>query len=103
MISKGCLYHIIRVKYLYSEVTPIESVPVVREYPEVLPDDLPGVPPEREINFIIDLLPYKKPISIPPYGMVSAELKELKLQLKDVLDKNFIQPSISPWGALVYL
>ncbi|WMV43384.1 hypothetical protein MTR67_036769 [Solanum verrucosum] len=74
---------------------------VVNEFPEVFPEDLPGVPPEREINFGIDLLPDTQPISIPPYRMAPAELKELKEQLKDLLDKGFIRPSISPWGALV--
>ncbi|KAH0643768.1 hypothetical protein KY289_034742 [Solanum tuberosum] len=59
------------------------------------------VPPEREIEFGIDLLPNTQPILIPPYRMAPAELKELKEQLKDLLDKGFIRPSISPWGAPV--
>ncbi|KAH0654435.1 hypothetical protein KY290_032963 [Solanum tuberosum] len=65
---------------------------------EVFADDLPGVPPEREIDFGIDILPDTRPISIPPYKMTRAELKELKEQLKDLLDKGFIRPSVSPWG-----
>ncbi|WMV55020.1 hypothetical protein MTR67_048405 [Solanum verrucosum] len=69
---------------------------VVREFPEAFPDDLPGVPPEREIDFGIDILPDTCPISLPPYRMTLAELKELKEQLKDLLDKGFIQPSVSP-------
>ncbi|KAH0680772.1 hypothetical protein KY284_021857 [Solanum tuberosum] len=101
MISKGCIYHIVRVKDIESETSPLESVPVVREFPEVFPDDLPGIPPEWEIDFGIDLLPNTQPISILPYRMALAELKELKAQLKDFLDKGFIQPSISPWGAPV--
>ncbi|KAH0776336.1 hypothetical protein KY290_007747 [Solanum tuberosum] len=84
-----------------SETPSLESVPVVREYPKVFPDDLPSIPPEREIDLGIDLLPDTQPISIPPYRMALAELKELNEQLKDLLDKGFIQPSISPWGALV--
>ncbi|KAH0678989.1 hypothetical protein KY284_020074 [Solanum tuberosum] len=72
-----------------------------KRVPEVFPDDLPGVPPEREIDFGIDILPDTHPISIPPYKMAPVELKELKEQLKDLLDKGFIQPSVSPWGALV--
>ena len=67
----------------------------------MFPEDLPGIPPEREIEFGIDLLPDTQPISIPPYRMAPAELKELKEQLKDFLDKGFIRPSISPWGAPV--
>ena len=78
MISKGYFYHLVRVKDSSSESPTLESVPVVNEFPEVFPDDLPGVPPEREIDFGIDFLPNTQPISIPPYRMAPAELKELK-------------------------
>ncbi|KAH0680946.1 hypothetical protein KY285_021901 [Solanum tuberosum] len=81
--------------------TFLESVPVVSEYQEVFPDDLPGISPEWEIDFGIDLLSDTLPISIHPYRMAPAELEELKEQLKDLLEKGFIQPSISPWGAPV--
>ncbi|KAH0661557.1 hypothetical protein KY284_026488 [Solanum tuberosum] len=101
LISKGCLYHIVRVKDLESKIPSLDSVPVVKDFLEVFPDDLPGIPPEWEIDFDIDLLPDTQPISIPPYWMAPAELKELKAQLKDLFDKGFIQPSISPWGAPV--
>ncbi|KAH0689476.1 hypothetical protein KY289_016834 [Solanum tuberosum] len=70
------------------------SVPIVREFPEGFPDDLPGVPPEREIDFGINVIPDTRPISTPPYKMAPAELK-------DLLDKDFIRPSVSPWGAPV--
>ena len=96
MISKGCLYHIVRVQDLDSKIPPIELVPVVKEFPEVFPNDLPGIPPEWEIDFGMDLLPEKNLISIPPYWMAPAELKEFKAQLKDFLDKGFISPCISP-------
>ena len=82
-----------------SEIPPIESVPIVNEFLEVFPNELPGIPPKREIDFGINLLPNTNPISIPPYWMDLAELKELKAQLKDLLDKCFIRPSISPWGS----
>ncbi|KAH0716653.1 hypothetical protein KY290_012914 [Solanum tuberosum] len=101
LIFKGCLYHIVRVKYLELEIPPLESVPVVKDISEVFSDDLPGIPPEREIDFGIYLLSDTQHISIPPNRMAPAELKELKPQLKDLLDKGFIQPSISPWGAPV--
>src|SRR5687767_8837761 len=101
MISKGCIYHLVRVRDVKSEVPPLESVPVVNEFPDVFPNDLPGIPPEREIDFGIDLLPDTRLIYIPPYRMAPAELKELKEQLKDLLDKGFIRPSISPSGAPV--
>ena len=62
---------------------------------------MPGLPPEREIEFCIDVVPGTDPISMPPYRMAPAELSELKEQLQDLLDKGFIRPSISPWGAPV--
>ena len=102
LISKGCIYHIVRVRDVNSEVPPLESVPIVNEFLDVFPDDLPGVPPEREIDFGIDLLPDTQPISIPPYRMAPTELKELKEQLRELLEKGFIRPSISPWGAPVF-
>ncbi|KAH0643755.1 hypothetical protein KY290_033609 [Solanum tuberosum] len=101
MISKGYLYHLVQIKDSSSETLTLESVPVVNEFLEVFPEDLPGVPPDREIDFGIDLIPDTQPISIPPYRMAPAELKELKEQLKDLLDKGFIRPSNSPWGAPV--
>ena len=73
----------------------------MNEFLDVFPEDLPRVPPIREIDFGIDLEPDNKPISISPYKMAPAELKELKLLLKDLTVKGFIQPSISPWGAPV--
>ncbi|XP_069147059.1 uncharacterized protein [Solanum lycopersicum] len=101
IISKGYLYHLVRVKDSSSETPTLESVPVVCEFPELFQEDLPGVPPEREIDFGIDILPNTQPIYIPLYIMAPEELKELKEQLKDLLDKGFITPSISPWGAPV--
>ena len=74
---------------------------VVREYTDVFPTDLPGLPPERDIDFAIDLEHGTRPISIPPYRMAPAELRELSVQLKDLLEKGFIRPSVSPWGAPV--
>ena len=65
MISKGCLYHIVRVQDLDSEIPSIEFVLVVSEFPEVFSNDLSGIPPEWEINFGIDFLPDTNPISIP--------------------------------------
>ncbi|XP_027169138.1 uncharacterized protein LOC113768828 [Coffea eugenioides] len=77
----------------------VEDVPVVSEYPDVFPDELVTLPPEREIEFKIDLLPGTSPISKTPYRMAPAELKELKLQLQDLLERGFIHESGSPWGA----
>ncbi|KAA0035806.1 hypothetical protein IC582_019384 [Cucumis melo] len=78
---------------------PLSSEQVVREYPNVFPDELPGLPPPREIDFAIELEPDTTLISRAPYKMAPAELKELKVQLQELLDKGFIQPSMSPCGA----
>ena len=81
--------------------TDLGDIPVVRDYSDVFPDDLPGLAPDREIEFNIDLLPGTNPISIAPYRMAPIELKELKEQLQELLDKGFIRTSSSPWGAPV--
>ncbi|KAL0551702.1 hypothetical protein IC582_010791 [Cucumis melo] len=79
----------------------LSSEPVVRDYPNVFPKELPGLPPHREVEFAIELEPGTVPISRVPYRMAPAELKELKVQLQELLDKGFIRPSVSPWGAPV--
>ena len=98
-MSKGCLYHIVRLKYLDSESPPIELVPVVRKFQEVFSKDLLENPLELEMEFFVDLLHDTNHISISPYPMDPAEFKELNAKLKDLLDKGFNRPSISPWGA----
>ncbi|KAA0067099.1 pol protein [Cucumis melo var. makuwa] len=79
----------------------LSSEPVVRDYPDVFPEELPGLPPHREVEFAIELEPGTVPISRAPYRMAPAELKELKVQLQELLDMGFIRPSVSPWGAPV--
>jgi Reverse transcriptase (RNA-dependent DNA polymerase) len=81
----------------------INDLPVVREFSDVFPEDLFGLPPEREIEFTIDLVPGTGPISIAPYRMSPTELVELKKQVEDLLTKQFVRPSVSPWGAPVLL
>jgi len=76
---------------------------VVREFSDVFPDEVPGLPPPREIEFSIDLVPGAGPVSIAPYRMALAELAELKKQIEELLEKQFIRPSVSPWGAPVLL
>jgi hypothetical protein len=76
----------------------VRDIPVVYEFPGVFPDDLPGMSPDRDIEFIIELQPSTAPISKRPYRMPPNELAELKIQLQDLLDKGFIRPSASPWG-----
>jgi hypothetical protein len=86
----SCVYAITDIK--------LEDIPIVCEYPDVFPDDLPGMPPDQDIEFIIELQPGTAPISKRPYRMPPNELAELKIQLQDLLDKGFIRPSASPWG-----
>ena len=64
-------------------------------------EDFPGLPPDREIEFCIDLIPEAAPISKAPYRIAPAKLKELKTQIQELLDKGFIRPSVLPWGAPV--
>ena len=76
----------------------LEDIPVLCEYADVFPDDLPELPLDRDIEFVIDLQPITAPISKRPYRMPPKELEELKIQLQDLLDKGYIRPSASPWG-----
>ena len=101
MLRKGCQGYLAYVMETGKEGTILDEIPVVREFPDVFPDDIAGLPPEREVEFTIDLIPGTEPISIPPYRMAPAELRELKAQLEELLSKGFIRPSISPWGAPV--
>ncbi|GJR55385.1 putative reverse transcriptase domain-containing protein [Tanacetum coccineum] len=79
----------------------LEDVPIVRYFPEVFPEDLPGLPPTRQVEFQIDLVPGAAPIARAPYRLAPFEMKELSEQLKELSDKGFIRPSSSPWGAPV--
>ncbi|XP_018855499.2 uncharacterized protein K02A2.6-like, partial [Juglans regia] len=84
-----------------SEKKSLADIPVVEEFPDVFVDELPGLPPVRDMEFVIDLEPGAAPVHKAPYRMAPAELKELKTQLQELVDKGFIQPSTSPWGAPV--
>ena len=101
MLCKDCQGYLAYVVETRKEGTLVDEIPVVREFPDVFPDDIVGLPPEREVEFTIDLIPGTEPISIPPYRMAPAELRELKAQLEELLSKRFIRPSISPWEAPV--
>ncbi|GJW04450.1 putative reverse transcriptase domain-containing protein [Tanacetum coccineum] len=88
------------IEYFYQEhQRRIEDVPVVRDFPEVFPEDLPGLPPTRQVEFHIELIPGAAPVARAPYRLAPAEMKELAEQLKELSDKGFIRPSSSPWGA----
>ena len=78
------------------QATSVEEVPVVCEYPNVFPEELPRMPPDRDLEFIIDLIPGTAPIAKRPYRMAANELKELKKQLRELQEKGYIRPSSSP-------
>ena len=77
----------------------VSEVPVVRDFADVFPEELPGIPPERQVEFRIDLIPGAAPIAKAPYRLAPPEMQELSTQLQELLDKGFIHPSSSPWGA----
>jgi hypothetical protein len=79
----------------------LEDIRVVQEYPDVFPEELPGMPPDRDIEIVIELLPQTPPISKMLYRMPVNELAELKKQIAELESKGFIRPSSSPWGAHV--
>ena len=79
----------------------LENILVVREFPDVFPGKLLGIPLEREGDLSIEILPGVAPFSKAPYRMAPTKLKVLKIQLQEPLDKGFIRTSVSPWGALV--
>ena len=101
MLRKGYQGYLAFVVDRRQEGTRLEDIPIVKEFPDVFPDDILGLPPDRAIEFVIELIPGTAPISIPPYKMAPEELKELKAQLEELLSKGFIRPSTSPWGAPV--
>ena len=74
---------------------------VVCKYEDVFPDELPGLPPRRDVDFIIKLHPGTSPISMTRHRMALVELQELKVQLQELLDKGFTRPSTSPWSTPV--
>nr|GEU30352.1 hypothetical protein [Tanacetum cinerariifolium] len=79
----------------------LKDVPIVQDFPEVFPEDLPGLPPARPVEFQIDLIPEVAPVARAPYRLAPSEMKELSEQLQELSDKGFIRPSSSPWGASV--
>ncbi|XP_050920327.1 uncharacterized protein LOC127137965 [Lathyrus oleraceus] len=87
--------------FLKGETPSFENLLVVCEFPEVFPEEVPVLPPVREVEFSIYLVPGTGPISISPYQMSPSEMAELKKQLDKMLEKEFIRPSVSPWGAPV--
>ncbi|GJS14303.1 putative reverse transcriptase domain-containing protein [Tanacetum coccineum] len=97
-IERGCHLFLAHVTEKEKSEKRLEDVPVIHDFPEVFPDDLPGLPPSRQVEFKIDLMPSATSVARAPYRLAPTEMKELSEQLKELLEKGFIRPSSSPWG-----
>ena len=102
MVQKGYEAYLAYVIDTKKEKPSLSDIPTVSDYPDVFLEELPGLPPQREIKFAIDVVPGATLASITLHRMAPVELKELKLQLQELLEKGFIRPSVSPWGAPVF-
>ena len=100
-IRKGCETFLVEILDSKRGQVDVEKIPVVREFPDVFPEGLPGIPLERDVDLAIEIVPGTVLMSRAPYRIAPTELKELKSQLQELLDKGFIRPSVSPWGAPV--
>ncbi|GJW33735.1 putative reverse transcriptase domain-containing protein [Tanacetum coccineum] len=100
-IQKGCQVYLVQVTSKKTEDKSkekrLKDVPIVREFPEVFPKDLHGLPPAQQVEFQIDLVPGAAPVARAPYRLAPAEMQELSTQLQELSDKGFIRPSSSPW------
>ncbi|KAA0040422.1 retrotransposon protein, putative, Ty3-gypsy sub-class [Cucumis melo var. makuwa] len=101
LLRKACTAFLAHIVVVQREKLKPEDVPVVKEFLDVFPDDLSGLPHGREIEFTIELLPGIAPISQAPYIMAPSKFKELKMQLQELVNKGYIRPSVSRWGAPV--
>ena len=103
-MKKGCELFFYSVKDVSKEVgANIEDVPIVSEFMDVFSSEISGMPPARAIEFTINLVHGTTPISKAPYSMAPPEMSELKTQLQELLDKGYLRPSASPWGACCLL
>ena len=101
LLRQGCEAYLAHVVDKHKDIPNLEQILVVNEFPDVFPDELPSLPPNREIEFAIELAPGAEPVSKAPYRMAPLKMIELETQLKDLLDKGIIRPSVSSWGAPV--
>ena len=101
MVRKGCEACLDYVIDMVKARPSVSDNPTVSDFPDEFPKEFLGLPPQREIVFVIDVVPGAALASITPYRMDPMELKELKLLLKELIEKGFIRPSVSPWGAPV--
>ena len=81
----------------------MEKIPIVMEFPNAFPEELQGIPLKKEVDLSIEIEPGTTLMSRAPYRMAPTKLKELKSQLQELMDKGFIQPNVSPWGAPVFV
>ena len=79
----------------------VNYIPILQDFSDVFLEEIPGLPPKRDLDFIIELVPGVVPNSKAPYRMNILELNELKLQLQELIEKNYVRPSVFPWGAPV--
>ena len=100
-LNKKCHAFLAHVTERKPEAKKMQDIPIVKDFAEVFPEDLPGVPPLRQVEFRIDLIPGAAPVAKAPYRLAPSEMQELSSQLQELLDKGFIRPSYSPWGAPV--
>jgi hypothetical protein len=98
-MHKGCNIYVILALNEKAVAEGLEHLPVVKEFVDVFPEELPGMPSERDLEFTVDLKLGTEPIARTPYQMLTPELQELKMQLKKLLDLGLIRPSVSLWGA----
>ncbi|GJT29964.1 putative reverse transcriptase domain-containing protein [Tanacetum coccineum] len=102
-MTKGCQIFLAQISAKKEEDKSkgkqLKDVPIIRDFPKVFPEDLPGLPPARPVEFQIDLIPGAAPVARAPYRLAPSKMKELLKQLQELSDKGFIRPSSSPWGA----
>ena len=96
MVWKGCEAYLAYVIDTVKARSSVSDIPTVSEFTDVFPKEFPRLPPQREIEFVIDVIPCATPASITPYRMAPVKLKELNLQLQELVEKGFIRPSVSP-------
>ncbi|GJT48677.1 putative reverse transcriptase domain-containing protein [Tanacetum coccineum] len=102
-IKRGCHLFLAHVTEKKPKEKRLEDVPIICDFPEVFPDNLPGLPPPRQVEFRIDLVPGAAPVARAPYRLTPSKMRELSEQLQELLEKGFIRLSSSPWGAPVLL
>ena len=104
-VRRGCkvfVVNIINNEQIGKEDKPgFEDIPILQDFADVFSEEIPGLPPKRDMDFTIELVPGAVPNLKSPYRMNILDMNKLKLQLQELIDKNYVRPSVSPWGALI--